>query len=429
MAIDDLTIVRRSLLGRPFSSGLTVASVAVAVALMLTLLSLRDSGRRAFERGTGNAHMLVSAEPSALNAVLNTVYYANAPSNALPMSLVEELAARHPLEWVVPTQLGDSWRGSPVMATTGEFFTRFEPALGEPWAFADGRAFAAPFELVAGSDVARVFGVRVGDRLHLTHGSSARDGSARGGHVHDEFTFSVVGVLAPTHTAHDRALFTSLESSWVLHAHDRRLAELGPDAPLTTTADITDGDRMVTGVYARVLTRPGRQASAQVQPVFNALRADPRVTVAQPADQVRRLLEIVSSVDVIFLGMAAAVLASSGVSILLVLWLSMDLRRRQIAVLRVLGASAGRVFGMVVTEAAIIGMAGAVSGIALAVLGGRIVSGILADWLGVVVEPSLGWRTLAVVGAATIALAAAAGLAPAVSAYRTSVVRNLKPLA
>ncbi len=428
MAITDLTIVRKSLTGRPLSTGVTVASVAVAVALMLTLLSLRDSGRQAFERGTGNVHLLISAEPSPLVSVLNSVYYANPPSNALPMALVEELRTSQPLEWAIPTQLGDSWRGSPTLATTPEFFTRFEPEIGEPWGFAEGRVFEAPFEVVAGAEVAHAFGLTLGQQLYLTHGSSARNGSSVEGHVHKEFTFTVVGILDPTGSAHDRALFTSVESSWVLHAHDRRLAALGPDIELTTVDDLTDADRLVTGVYARVLTRPGRQASSQVQAVFNAMRADPRVTVAQPAEQVRRLFEIVSNIDEVFLGMAAAVLASSGVSILLVLWLTMELRRRQIAVLRVLGASRGRVFGLIVTEAAIIGVAGAAVGVALAWVGGAVVSGVLASRLGIVVEPTLGWRVVASVAASTVTLAALAGLAPAISAYRTSVARNLKPL-
>ena len=92
MALTDFAIIRRSMLGRTFSTVTTVLTVAVAVALMLTLLSLRDSGRQAFERGTGNMDFLISRDPSALVSVLNGVYYANPPQQVIPWAKYEQIA-------------------------------------------------------------------------------------------------------------------------------------------------------------------------------------------------------------------------------------------------------------------------------------------------------------------------------------------------
>jgi putative ABC transport system permease protein len=426
MAITDTTFIARSLSARLFSTVTTVAIVALGVALMLVLLGMRDAGEKAFVRGQGNMHLLISGpQQDPMVTVLNSVFYAGAPRNYLPWSSYESLRTRFPFEWTIPTQLGDSYRGLPVLATTEAFFTDFQPADGLPWRFARGRAFERPFELVVGSEAARLSGLGVGSRASLTHGTPRKGEMA---HEHKEFVYEVVGVLAPTGTLHDRALFSDLVSSWVLHAHDRRLGELGPDIPLTTPADLIDEDRKITGVSARLLTRPGMGLSAALQQVFSILRADPTITVASPDQEIRKLFAIVSNIDRIIVALAATVLVVGAITIMLVLYQAMEQRRRQIAVLRVLGCSRARIFGLVVTESAVIGAAGAGAGVLLSVLGSRLVADQLYQRLNLVIEPGFEPRILLGVAVGTIALAGAAGLVPAVAAYRTGVIRNLRPI-
>lgn len=418
MALTDWGIVSRSMSGRRFSTGVTVASVAVAVALMTLLLSMKASGRSAFERGTGNAQLLISREPSPLSSVLNSMFYADAPGAPIPWADFVALRDSYPFAWAIPTQLGDSYRDLPVMATTPEFFTAFQPAAGEAFRLKQGRLFERPFELVLGAEAAQRTSLAIGSKVHLFHGAPRQ----KGAHEHAEFTYEVVGVLAPTGSPHDRALFTDLASAWTLHAHDRREGELG-EGVTTTPDDLLDSDKKITGVYASL----GERKAALTQ-VLSELRRDPDWTVAQPADTVRRLFGIVSSVDQILVAMAAAVMVSSGVSIMLSLYNSMEQRRRQVAVLRVLGASRWRVFNLVLTESAAIGLMGGAAGVLLGVLLGGLVSGVLEARLGLVVRPSLPLDGYLGMVLATIVLAMLAGVAPAVLAYRTAVVRHLRPI-
>lgn len=431
MAMTDFTIIRRSLSSRMFSTVTTALTVAVAVALMLTLLSLRDSGRKAFERGSGNVHLLVSRDASPLASVLNGLFYANAPQRAIEWARFAELESSLPVEWAIPTQLGDSYRGLPVLATTPEFFTLFRPAEREAWAFESGRAFEKDFEVVVGGEAARATGLRVGDRLALTHGVGRSVTAAGGGdaapHVHKEYQYEVVGILKPSGTVHDRALFTNLMSAWVLHAHDRRLAE-DPRAGLTGAADVLEADKKITGILLRLPTRGGSDASATLPVVFDMLRREGSFTVAQPAQEIGRLFAIVGSIDQVFLAMAAAVLASSGIAIMLALYNSMEQRRRQVAVLRVLGCSRPRIFGLVLTESAMLGIIGAISGVALCVVGLQVVVAVIKREHGVVIEPSIAPPVVLAVVVGTVLLAAAAGIVPAMMAYRTPVAKNLKPL-
>ncbi len=433
----DWTIILRSMRARLFSTVTTVVMVAVAVGLMLVLLMMKDSGRKAFERGTGDMHLLVSADSSPLASVLNGVFYANPPPRPISWAQYQQLARGLPLDYAVPVQFGDSYRGMPVLATTPEFFGKFKPYADTPWVLASGRFFERPFEVVVGSRAASQSGLRVGDSIFLTHGvprsELAGDGPAP--HVHTDFRYEVVGVLGPTGGSHDRALFTDLTSTWIIHAHDeRKLAD--PAVQTTTEADLTDAHRKITGVYVRLASREGALGSGYMQTAFDRIRrrdstlvSDPNLIVAQPRAEIDRLLGIVSNVDQVRVAMAAVVMAASAISIMLALYNSMEQRRRQIAILRVLGCSRPRIFGLVVTEATLLGLAGAAVGLVASLGGARIVAEIMKQRLGLHIDPALSPQTAYLVAAATVALAALAGVVPAVLAYRTPVARNLRPLA
>ena len=425
----DFTIVLRSLRVRLFSTIVTALLVAMSAGLLLTILSLRSAGKAAFERGSGNAHLLVSADQSPLVAVLNGLFYANPPRAPLSQAKVSEIRRLFPWDFMVETQLGDSYRGFPVLATTPEFFTKFEPVVGEPWAPASGKFFDGNMQVVLGAACARETGLRMGAKLVLTHGSGASREGGEGeehGHVHREYEFEVVGILKPTGSPHDRALFVSLESSWILHAHDRRERE-GLEGKVTA-ADLLEDDRKVTGMLLRLPTRSGSNVSSALQQVFDTLRRDTSITVAQPADQIDKLFNIVANVDGIFIALAIVTLFSSAVAILLSMVNSMAQRRRQIAVLRVLGASQSRVFGIVLTEAAVIGLLGSVAGILVSVIALTIATAWLRESLGLIIAPEFDPRASVIVAAGAVALSALAGLVPAVMAYRTSVSTQLRPL-
>jgi putative ABC transport system permease protein len=427
----DLAIVLRSLRARTFSTAVTAVTVAIATALLLTLLSLRQAGSSAFLRGSGNAHLLVSADAGPLVSVLNAIFYANAPQRAIPFAKFNQIRESFPWAWAIPMQQGDSFRGFPTLATTPQFFSKFEPAVGEPWRFAEGRAFDKNFEAVLGAAVARDTGLRVGAQLAFTHGSGDEHG-----HVHDEFAFTVVGILEPTGSAHDRAIFCDLDSSWVLHAHDRRERDGlvkhehthgGP--PPTTVADLIDDDRRITGILLRLPTREGSSAPAALQQQFDVLRRDPTITVANPADQIGKLLSIIGRIDLLFVALAVVILVSSVISILVALYNSMRERRRQVAVFRVLGASKGRVMALVLTESALIGLLGGAAGIFLATFGTAIAASYLKHQVGLVLGFAVDPRSAVIVLALTLILASIAGILPASLAYRTPVADELKPTA
>ena len=130
----------------------------------------------------------------------------------------------------------------------------------------------------------------------------------------------------------------------------------------------------------------------------------------------------------LFIAIAGATVVSSAVAILLSMVNSMSERRRQVAILRVLGATRARIFWLVLTESTMIGLAGSASGVLVALM----VLAFATQWMrvahGLVIVPVLDARSAVFVAMATTVLAALAGLVPSILAYRTSVARNLRPL-
>jgi len=428
-----------------FSTVTTVVTVAVAVALLLLLLSMRESAESAFERGTGNMHLLVTKEKDRLTSVLNAIYYTAAPSQFITWEEYQSIQQRFgggsfgpgALQFLIPIQQGDSYRGFKVTATTPEFFTQFshdrdyapgapsEDHEAESWRLREGQFLEGDFETVLGAEVARRTSLRIGDRIHMTHGASDFEYEGRGD-VHDEFEWEVVGILEPTGSAHDRAVFIDLGSAWIVHAQDRRELEAGGHVE-TTAAEVTDEDRKITGLLLRALVRPGRQMSAATGSIAYELNRS-GFTVAEPRTEVARLFEIVGDVSGILLGMAVVVMVSSGIAIMLALYNSMEQRRRQIAVLRVLGSSRPRIFRLVMIESALIGLLGASAGVLLWLPASVLVSAVMAAEIGLVVEASLHLDILGPVILGAVLLGCLAGIVPAVTAYRTPIAVNLRPI-
>ena len=360
-------------------------------------------------------------------AVLNGIYYANPPARAIEWTKYQQIAASMPLH--LPFLRSRAiHRGFPVLATRPSSSPTSSPTR-RAVEVRRGRAFT--FSSRSRAVAARETGLRVGSEIFLTHGIAQSrqlgQADAVAPHVHKEFAYAVVGVLEPTGSAHDRALFTDLTSTWIIHAHDRRKLT-DPSIRTTTEDDLLETDRLITGIYLRVASRPGREVTALLPAAFDALRRDPTITVAQPVQQIDALFRIVSNIDVIILAMAGVVMVSSAISIMLALYNSMEQRRRQVAVLRVLGCSRPRIFGLLVTEATIIGVLGAAIGLALAVAGALLAAGVLKNAIGLVVTPVFAPDITLAVLTGAILLSALAGIVPAVMAYRSSVAEHLKPL-
>ena len=479
-------IAWRSLQQRPLASVLTCLSMALGVALVVAVLVTHSVVSDYFTRNTSlGYHFIVGGKNgSKLELVLSSVYHIGIPDEPMPWSFykkfitskdakgepqVGQFAGR--VKLAVPICLGDNYEGYRVLATTPEYFD-FEFEIGHGYEFADGERFQSEnfFHAVVGSEVARKTGLKVGDTFQPTH-SITDEGD---GHVHhDEFT--VVGVLKPTGTPNDRVLFVNIEGFYLLEQHAKEI-EPAPkqtvggeslsrpyaasegirlpqrnlfsairlvayaqehhdhdhphhDHPRTP---LPEGQREVTAilVLAAEAKSPfaGLSVGADIQAgeLAREINEGNEAQAATPAPVIFNLMtKFVTPMQWVLLGLTILTVIVAGIGIMVSIYNSMAGRRHEIAVMRALGASRQTVMIVVLLESILLAVAGGLLGI---LLGHTIVaaaSPLLADYAGVSVGLGYFDRNELLVLPILLALAALVGYIPALTAYRTDVVKGL----
>ena len=224
-------IAWRSIEQRALASALTAFSMALGVALVVTVLVIHQVVDHSFRRGAQGYNLIVGAKGGRLELVLSTVYHIGRPIENIPYKYYLEFTEgrfRPSVEVAIPICMGDSYEGFPVIGTLPEMFTKLQYQEGQKYEFAAGGNFHAgnEYEAVAGWQAAREAGLAVGGAFRPAHGLFEK-----GEHGPEHRPFTVAGVLAPTGTPMDRALFVNMEGFFHLEGHARPGAAAEPHEP------------------------------------------------------------------------------------------------------------------------------------------------------------------------------------------------------
>lgn len=464
-------IAWRSIQYRGLASALTALSMALGIALVVTVLVMHGVVNRAFSRTAQGFDLIVGPKGGRLELVLNTLFHLGRPVGKIPWSYYREFRPggkfAGQVSVALPVCLGDSYEGHRVIGTVREFF-RVEYAPGERYRFAAGRNLAAEhfFEAVIGSQVARRTGLTVGSSFEPTHGIGGD------GHKHD--AFKVVGILSPTGTHNDFALFVNIEGFYLLDGHAEETKEPAPKAaaetPPATPVANSGGDRAPAASplphqhdhahdhhahddhdhahHHDPLPESQRAVSAILvrtsNPMYNAflprkINEDVAAQAVLPTREVATLFDgLVGDLRTVLLILAVLVVIVASVGVMVSIYNSMHERRRELAIMRSLGASRSKVWQIVLIEALLLSLLGAVAGWAV----GHGLLALLSPWVEAETGVSLGagdfpmydidmgtWYIpipieLVLLPGVVVA-AALAGLLPAWTAYRTDVSRAL----
>ena len=392
---------------------LTVIGIALGVALVCAVLSLRDESERALSREAGLYDLVVGGKGSPLQLVLASVYHLDSPTGNLPYREYERLRRDPRVLWAAPIGLGDNYAGYRIVGTESHFFD-LPNREGQPFfELARGEVFEDRFEVVLGSQVATATGLDVGDSFFGTHGLV----DVPGGEVHRDFPYMVSGVLAPTGTAQDRAIFGTLESVWEIHETEDRMHSAIQGTALLRTRKEPE----TTAILVRLKT-PGLRLW-----MADEIRKRSDGIAAIPINEILRFQQgIIGPVQQALLAVASAVVAVACLTVLTTLHQAAERRRRDIAILRSLGAARSEVAALVFAEGILLTGAGIVLGLLLGHGGIAIAAGPIRDSTGLVLNP---WH---MPGPELIALitmgicGAAASLIPAISCYRRTPIEDLQ---
>ena len=418
-----LGLALRSAWNRRGTLSLVVASIALATLLLLSFERMRADIRASFSQAVSGTDLIVGARTGPVQLMLYAVFRVGGATHNIRMGSVQALAEHRAVAWVVPVSLGDSHRGFPVLGTVPAYFQHFLYGDREPLVLVQGQVFRGDldglYEAVVGAEVAQRLGYRVGDRVTLSHGSGGTPGME-----HGDKPFSVVGILARTGTPVDRTVHVSLQAlqaihlDWVAGAPVRGLAIAAEQA---RKFDLNPKE-----VTAALVGLKTRAAVFAVQRHVAAFADEPLLAVL-PGVALDELWDVVGVGERALLGMSVMVAVVSLAGLIAVVLAGLNERRRELAVLRAVGAGPRHVLLLLACEGALVTLLGAALG-SLLTLGFVAAAG---SWVqtrfGITLQLSAPTPAQWAVLGSVIAAGLIASLVPAWRAYRLSLADGLSP--
>lgn len=444
-----VTIAWKSIRQRGLSSSLTALSVALGVMLMVTVLVVYGILESTFNQRSINYDLIVGAKGDPLQLVLSTVYHISPPIENLPYRFYLELKKDKRVEAAIPLAMGDvTEQGNfAIVGTIPEFF-EIDYAPRRPFLI-KGTAFHQPFDAYIGSRVAAENGWTLGTKLKLRHGGAAGD------HVHDE-EFTVVGLIAPTGTPHDKTVYVNLQGFYQIQGHDKPLneaikreREFFGEPPLSDEQlaaeikkiqdkfgkhdhaghdhahhghahDISDVQKEVTAILLSCKTPIAANLLA------GELKKGYKAQAVNPIIPMQKLMnDILGPVKQLLMVMTAMIVLVSGIGIFVSIYNSMSARRREIAIMRALGAQRGTVFAIILAESIILclggGLLGLIMGHGLVFLAAPVVE----VRTGLIVNPMAFEPMELVLFPVLLLMSVFVGFLPGMTAYRTDVAESL----
>lgn len=413
----NLGLALRSAWSRRFVLALTVASIALAAFLLLSLERLRADVRASFGAAVSGTDLVVGARNGSVPLMLYAVFRIGAATNNVSMQSLRAIAAQPQVAWLVPISLGDSHRGFAVVGTDDGYFEHFRYGDRQLLAIASGRPFGAMpgglHEAVIGAEVAAKLGYREGQKIVLSHGDGVLPGND-----HADRPFTVVGTIARTGTPVDRSVHIRLEAMEALHA--------GGLYGVPVAADATSAPLQPRHVTAALVGLKKRAAVFSVQRFVNDYRAEPLLAVL-PGVALDELWELVGAAERALSIASVLVAAVSLAGMVAVIAAGLDARRRELAILRAVGAAPRDVLALLLAEGGLVTSAGVALGFAAHALA----LAVLAPWLqgrwGIVLGLGEAGAALPWIAAAMLAAGLVASLVPAWRAYRLSLADGLAP--
>jgi putative ABC transport system permease protein len=401
--VKTIALAFRYLWSRPLAAMLNILLLTLGLTSITFVLLVSEQIDRSFQRDLAGIDLVVGAKGSPMQLILAGVFHIEVPPGNVPLKDVQELR-RHPLiAKLIPLSMGDSFRGFRIVGTTADYLAHYNVA------FRQGQTWTLPMQAVLGAQAAQSTGLKMGDKFSGSHGLG-------GGQEHGEAAYRVNGVLAPCGCVVDRLILTATESVWQVHEKHAPAAEEDkmkePEKPGEDDHEIT----MALITYKSPL-------AAATLPRF--VNTGTRMQAAAPAVEVSRLLRLLGVGSEVLRGVGAVLLFTAALSVFIAFWNAVRERRADLAMLRMLGATPGKVAALLLCEALWLAVIASVLGL----MAGHVITEVVGRLLeaqrslpvtGLLWLPEEVWIPAAAVGVATFA-----ALIPAITAYRVDVAQLL----
>ncbi|MEZ8512876.1 ABC transporter permease [Vibrio splendidus] len=402
----------KSVLNRKATAILTILTVAVSVILLLGVERVRTEAKSSFANTISGTDLIVGGRSGQVNLLLYSVFRIGNATNNIDWKSYEEFSQHNAVKWAIPISLGDSHKGFRVMGTNHSYFENYRYGSKQPLTFQQGKEFNQLFDVVIGADVAKKLDYKIGDHIILAHGISDVAFSR-----HDNLPFTIVGILAPTGTPVDKTVHVSLEAIEAIHVGWESGANLGhtPNAEALKQRDFQPKQitAMMVGLKSKIQT-------FALQREINNYRQEP-LSAIMPGIALHELWGMMAVAEQALLIVSGFVVIAGLLGMLSSLLTSLQERRREMAILRAMGARPRHVFGLLISEASALTFLGITLGVAVLFALIAVVAPIVQQSYGINISISAitphEWKLLMLVQIAGIII----GFIPAFRAYRQSL--------
>ena len=344
----------KSLKNRKFTSMLCVLSIMLSVTLFLGIERIRNGAKEGFTNTISKTDLIIGAKGGPLQLLLYTVFHIGGAVNNIRESTYEEIKNNRLVEWTIPISLGDAYKGFRVVATDENFFYHYRFRGDKRVLLESGKIPLDTFDVTIGSQVANKFNLKVGDPIVLSHGVSSEAILS-----HDNTPFHIVGVIAPTQTPIDTGVFINLYGMEAMH--------FGWESGVPS-GDKINPDRFkkenikITQLTSFMVKLKSRIAVLKMRREIDQFEKEPIMAII-PALALQEMWQTIGYVEQILFLVSLCVLLVGILSILISLYTSINERRREMAILRSLGASSRHVFTLLIYESSFLVFVGCILGV------------------------------------------------------------------
>lgn len=413
-----LSILLKSMRSRIIPTSLVTISLMASMVLLLSIERIQQGTEEGFNQSISGVDAIIGPRSSSLELVLYTVFHLGQPTNNITTKTINEVKLRSDISWLVPIALGDSHRGFRVVATQPNYFEHIKYGNSQSLAFMNGVAFSELSEAVLGSDVAERLNYKVGSEIQVTHGSVESIGSK-----HDDFSFTVTGVLNKTGTPIDQAIFLDLKGYELLHLgwmSGKKIFSLDDIDLSSLPADALE-PKTVTAAFV------GLKSKITLFNFSKSIREYPKEAISAviPGIALSELWSIVRLVDKGFQLLSWIIITISLIAMVTLIIASLDNRKQEMTIYRANGASPKFLAIMVICESLVIGLIAIIGAIILVTIVTYFAAAQLNLTLGV--SPSFRWISIDEIKVFSFILLAGAlsSLIPAIMVFRKNLHQTL----
>ena len=412
-----LRIALRSLASRRVTVLLTVFAIAVSVTLLLGVERIRTEARASFSNTVSGTDLIVGARSGSVPLLLYSVFRIGSATSNISWRSYQEIASDPDVAWTIPLSLGDSHRGFRVLGTNTDYFRHFRYARTRKLEIVSGKPFDDVFDAVLGANVAEKLGYNVGDSIVIDHGVGSIGFAS-----HTDKPFRVSGILVKTGTPVDQTVHVSLAGIEAIHIDWRSGA---PVPGLRVDADrVRQMNLQPRAITAFLVGLKSRFATFGMQRRVNEFSKEPLLAIL-PGVALHELWSLMGTAENALSAISLFVVAAGLIGMVTMLMASLNERRREMAILRSVGARAYHIFSLLVLEAGFLSAIGAILGVVFLYVGLFFALPVIEAQYGLFIAiNTLSGNDLLYLGA-VFAAGLLAGVIPAFAALRTSLADGM----